>query len=166
MFSNAQVRTKLHSRKLCSWQPRPRAHGATRSTLEAGQHELSQEEWGDYSGRKTKSHSTLSLAFDGWKQEFSQPFSEPITQTAKSQWLWTDLIILCNFLLWDNPWPIHPDDIMCVGAHAPPHTCSCTHLFTMMAKYLGFPQERYFPKPQPSGYMTIRPAWSSLAPAS
>lgn len=44
MFSNAQVGTKLRSRKPCSWQPRPRAHGVTGSTLEAGQHELSQEE--------------------------------------------------------------------------------------------------------------------------
>lgn len=133
----------LLSRKPCSWQP-CRAHGLPSPHWRQGSTNcLSKNEKTIPEGRQSLTQC-WSLATDGWLKNSSQPFSEPITQTAKSQWLWTDLIILCNFLSWDKLTANTSDDVMCVDAHGHmlPHTrAPALTCLPWWQKYLEFPQE-------------------------
>lgn len=104
----------------------------------------------------------MSLAFCGWEQAFSRPFSETITWTAKSTVTLTDQIISITLVR-------HTVKVNCVYVCVCACTCARAHVLTYSlmcatkAKYLGNPQKAIFPKPQPSRYLTTSPALSSLA---
>lgn len=103
----------------------------------------------------------MSLAFCGWKQAFSHPFSETITWTAKSAVTLTDQIIYITLVR-------HTVKANCVytvyvPARVRAHVLTDSLTCAMKAKYLGNPQKAILPKPQPSHYLTASPALGSLA---